>query len=99
MSKKRAPKLPSCLLSGDTSAIIRMAWDDRTTFETIKEQSGFSESEVIKIMRKQLKSGSYRIWRMRVRARVTKHRSLRSSKMNFFDESISKYRHSNFQIG
>ena len=36
---------------GDISAVIQMAWEDRTTFETIKERSGMSESEVIKIMR------------------------------------------------
>ena len=35
--------------------IIWAAWADRITFEDIKEKTGRSESEVIKIMRKNLK--------------------------------------------
>ena len=31
--------------------IIEMAWEDRTPFEAIKNQFGFDESEVIKLMR------------------------------------------------
>ena len=36
------------------SRIIEMAWEDRTPFDAIKAQFGISESEVIKIMRKNL---------------------------------------------
>ncbi len=36
---------------GDISAVIQMAWEDRTTFETIHERVGISESDVIKIIR------------------------------------------------
>ena len=32
--------------------IIEMAWEDRTTFDAIKNQFGVDEGEVIKIMRK-----------------------------------------------
>ena len=32
-----------------------MAWEDRTPFEAIKSQFGFDESEVIKLMRNNLK--------------------------------------------
>ena len=39
----------------ETSRIIEMAWEDRTTFDSIKDQFGLSESEVIKIMRKHMK--------------------------------------------
>jgi hypothetical protein len=28
---------------GDVSAVIQMAWEDRTSFETIKERVGVSE--------------------------------------------------------
>jgi len=42
------------------SLIIRMAWEDRTTFEEIREKTGFSEREVIQLMRKSLKPGSFR---------------------------------------
>ena len=60
--------------------IIGMAWDDRASFEEIKNKPGFSEKEVIKIMRKNLKRKSYLLWRKRVRGRITKHRRLFKSK-------------------
>ena len=58
----------------ETSRIIEMAWEDRTTFDSIKDQSGLSESEVIKIMRKNMKRSSFKMWRKRVSGRKTKHR-------------------------
>ena len=54
--------------------IIRMAWEDRTTFETIKEKTGLTEAQVIELMRKEMKPSSYRMWRKRVSGRITKHR-------------------------
>ena len=56
--------------------VIRMAWQDRISFEEIEKKTGFSEKEVIKIMRKNLKRKSYLLWRKRVRGRITKHRKL-----------------------
>ena len=50
------------------------AWEDRTTFDSIKDQFGLSESEVIKIMRKHMKRSSFKMWRKRVSGRKTKHR-------------------------
>ena len=58
----------------ETSRIIEMAWEDRTTFDSIKDQFGLSESEVIKIMRKHMKRRSFKMWRKRVSGRKTKHR-------------------------
>jgi len=55
------------------SEIIEMAWDDKTSFDAIKAQTGLSESEVIAIMRKSLKPSSFRLWRARVSGRKTKH--------------------------
>lgn len=60
----------------EISRIIRFAWEDRTTFEEIKERTGLAESEVIAIMRLELKPSSFRMWRKRVGGRVTKHRRL-----------------------
>ena len=62
----------------DTEAkvVVRMAWEDRTTFDQIKERIGLSEAEVIKLMRRELKPGSFRLWRKRVTGRITKHRKL-----------------------
>ena len=58
----------------DPDWVIWAAWADRITFEEIKEKSGKNESEVIKIMRKNLKPGSFRLWRKRVHNTSIKHR-------------------------
>jgi uncharacterized protein (TIGR03643 family) len=58
------------------SNIIRLAWEDRTSFEEIAERTGFKESEVIEVMRRELKPSSFRLWRKRVSGRLTKHRRL-----------------------
>lgn len=53
--------------------VIRMAWEDRTTFDEIYKKLGLTEAEVIKVMRSSLKAKSFRMWRKRVSGRVTKH--------------------------
>ena len=58
----------------DENWIIWAGWADRVTFEEIKEKTGKSESEVIKIMRKNLKPSSFRLWRKRVHSKSIKHR-------------------------
>ena len=60
--------------------IIGMAWQDRVSFDEIKKKTGLSEKEVIKLMRKNLKRGSYILWRKRVKGRITKHRKLLKSR-------------------
>ena len=68
------------VLSEDAvSRIIEMAWEDRTPFEAIQENYGFTEADVIKIMRSSLKASSFRLWRKRVTGKKTKHVNLRSS--------------------
>ncbi|MCX2978755.1 TIGR03643 family protein [Candidatus Marimicrobium litorale] len=70
----------SPVLSEDVvSRIIEMAWEDRTPFEAIQENYGFTEADVIKIMRSSLKASSFRLWRKRVTGKKTKHVNLRSS--------------------
>lgn len=61
-----------------SSRIIEMAWEDRTPFEAIELQFGLNEAEVIRFMRSQLRSGSFKLWRSRVSGRLTKHEKLRS---------------------
>ncbi len=56
--------------------VIGMAWSDKISFDEIKKKVGFSEKEVISIMRKNLKKNSYILWRKRIRGRLTKHRKL-----------------------
>ena len=58
----------------DENWIIWAAWADRITFEEIKEKTEKNESEVIKIMRKNLKPASFRLWRKRVHKKSIKHR-------------------------
>ena len=53
--------------------VIEMAWEDRTSFEAIQYQFGLSEKDVIALMRKEMKSSSFRMWRKRVSGRKTKH--------------------------
>lgn len=55
------------------SHIIDMAWSDNISFEEIKLMYGVSENEVKRIMKKELKPRSYRIWRERVKKNKRKH--------------------------
>jgi len=50
----------------DIDRIVEMAWEDRTTFDSIKVQFGISQGEVEKLMRKMLKFSSFKRWRKRV---------------------------------
>ena len=62
----------------ELSRTIEMAWEDRTPFEAISVQFGLDEAQVIALMRRSLKSGSFRLWRKRVSGRQTKHLHLRN---------------------
>lgn len=65
--------------------IIEMAWEDRTSFEAIKRQFGLKESEVIQLIRQQLKPSSWRRWRERVNSGVSqKHEKKRNPEINRF---------------
>lgn len=64
------------LNSADITRIIVMAWEDRTPFEAILQTYGLPEPQVIKLMRREMKSVSFRLWHARVSARKTKHHAL-----------------------
>lgn len=64
--------------------IIEMAWEDRTPFEAITFQFGISEQETIKIMRREMKPSSFKMWRERVQGRATKHTKLRINGIDRF---------------
>ncbi|PUE26738.1 TIGR03643 family protein [Limnohabitans sp. JirII-29] len=85
----------AALTPGDVSAVIQMAWEDRTSFESIKERVGLSESDVVRLMRHELNPSSYRLWRKRMNGRVTKHRALRSPQMKFDDRMVANHRRAN----
>ena len=65
-------------VGADLSRIIEMAWEDRTPFEAIQREFGVNESAVIRLMRQNMKPGSFKLWRERVTGRKTKHLQLRS---------------------
>ena len=58
--------------------IIKLAWCDKSSFEKIKRTYGVTESEVIRIMRKNLKPRSFKLWRTRVTGRTRKHEMKRN---------------------
>lgn len=71
-------KITQALSAADLSRVIEMAWEDRTPFDAIEQHFGLSEPQVIALMRKELKRGSFNLWRQRVTGRATKHVALRS---------------------
>lgn len=72
----------------DLDRIIEMAWEDRTPFDAIKLQFGIPEAEVIKIMRRNMKESSFKMWRKRVQGRPTKHQNKR-------DNSVKRFKSNN----
>jgi uncharacterized protein (TIGR03643 family) len=66
--------MPLPLLSAaDIDRVIEMALEDRTPFEAIQCQFGLTEAQVIALLRKELKTASWKRWRARVQGRATKH--------------------------
>lgn len=64
--------------------IIEMAWEDRTPFDAITMQFGLKEQEVITLMRREMKTSSFKLWRQRVQGRKTKHLKSRSGDIERF---------------
>jgi len=70
--------------------IVEMAWEDRTPFDAIEAQFGVSESEVIKLMRKNMKESSFKMWRARVQGRKTKHLQKSPEEMDTFKSRMQR---------
>lgn len=71
--------------------VIEMAWEDRTPFEAIKLQFGLAESDVIALMRKQLKRSSFKLWRKRVNRGVSqKHLHKRNPEIERFKCALQR---------
>ena len=70
--------------------IIEMAWEDRTPFDAILHQFNLKEQEVIQLMRRELKSSSFKLWRKRVQGRSTKHAKKRSFIDGRFKSSLQR---------
>ena len=79
------------LRTEDIDRIIEMAWEDRTPFEAIQFQFGLPEKEVIKLMRRNLKLKSFKLWRKRVNSGVSqKHLKKRNPEISRFKCSRQK---------
>ena len=68
----------------EVDRIIEMAWEDRTPFEAIFNQFDLTEKDVIVLMRNNLKSSSFKLWRQRVTGRKSKHLKLRNKDIGRF---------------
>ena len=55
------------LTESEISEVIEMALSDHVSFENIKKLYGLREKDVKTLMRTNLKAGSYKAWRKRVR--------------------------------
>ena len=64
--------------------IIEMSWEDGTPFDAIKLQFGIKEEDVIRLMRREMKPTSFKMWRTRVQGRKTKHLKQRTAEVNRF---------------
>lgn len=58
----------------DVDRIVEMAWEDRTPFDAIEDQFGLPEKDVNRLMKREMKESSWKMWRKRVQGRSTKHR-------------------------
>ena len=61
----------------DTSRIIEMAWEDRTSLDAILRVYDLNESNLKLLMKKELKPRSYTLWRERMKNSNLRHESLR----------------------
>lgn len=50
----------------DTDRIVRMAWEDRTSYDAIQLQFSLTPSELVHFMRYTLEPQSFRRWRRRI---------------------------------
>ena len=81
MSKKSQLKH---LSDDEIDRVVEMAWEDRTPFEAIEAQFGLSEKAIVALMRRELKPNSFRLWRSRIKGKVTKHAKKRPFKAGRF---------------
>ncbi len=54
------------LSENEIDRMVRMGWEDRTTFESIFNQFKLTENEFVRFMRTQLEPSDFSRWRKRV---------------------------------
>jgi uncharacterized protein (TIGR03643 family) len=73
---------------GIRDQLIRAAWEDDVSFESIELQFGFSEPQTIAVMKNVMKPKMFNIWRQRVQGRGEKHSkkmTIEESSKNYYD--------------
>jgi uncharacterized protein (TIGR03643 family) len=89
LKNKTAPKT-ILFTDVDIDRVIEMAWEDRTPFDAIEFQFGLRDADVKELMKKNLKIGSYKLWRKRVHNCNTKHVAKRSIEIYRFKCSLQR---------
>ncbi len=84
MSHREKPSNHPDLSAEDQNRIVRMAWEDRTSFDAIQRQFGLSNGQVIALMRRVLQPSAFVRWRKRTAGRQTKHDQLRGYEFGRF---------------
>lgn len=64
----------------DTARLVRMGWEDRTTFDVIAIQFGLSPNEFVQFMRSVLAKDVFNRWRRR----ISQQGHLKNEKMRGF---------------
>lgn len=77
--------------------IIRMAWEDRTSYKAIFQQFNLTPSEIVLFMRYHLDGSSFRRWRKRIfekgKLKNNPHKDFRfKSKSQRIDGSTKNYK-------
>ncbi len=78
------------LPAADVNRIIQMAWEDRTSFDAIEQQFGLTPGNVIHLMRRELSSAAFKLWRARTAGRKTKHVAKRGFEVGRFRSQNQK---------
>ena len=90
MNIEESVETKTTLTEVEIDRIIEMAWEDLTTFDAIKIQFGLSEADVKKLMKKELKFSSYKLWRERVENCKTKHAKTRNPEIDRFKCNLQR---------
>jgi uncharacterized protein (TIGR03643 family) len=81
----------------DVDRIVKMAWEDRTSYEAIEFQFGLTPSELVHFMRFALDRSSFKRWRRRIfeqgKLKNVPHKDFRfKSKSQRMDGSTKNYK-------
>ncbi|MBC7369952.1 MAG: TIGR03643 family protein [Bdellovibrionaceae bacterium] len=84
LSRKLNDKIDS-FTPDQMDRLIRMGWEDRSTFESIETQFGLTENEFVRLMRAQLPKSTFIRWRKRIHNQgQLKHETKRGFKTTRF---------------